>query len=884
MTTISQEQGAPATTAPVADDSAMSLTNGVSLEQKTHVNGSASTSAREMFFNGPNGSVYGLDASYEAADNVAVKVEQEHAVFAEKRSKLLNLITSTKSIVEDLKGSPLNPHILHYPAAAFRRAGARFALTPSLGRRQSTDDSLKRAESPKPGSTPSPAATGPTQTLPAPQNAQQQQQQQPQQPRALSRSSSSSSTATEDSQVAPLNILQINMKGYEYSATKASPVSGAVPGTVIDDVTEQQISSQLLHTKLQESLAHLDRLRARISDTRSRVLVTGDLNAGKSTFVNAMLRREIVPDDQQPCTALFAEVVDADQNDGIEEVHGIRDPADYKREDPTTFTRFDLRHLRRVVEENEEGYELLKVYCRDRRERQQSLLHNGVVDISLIDSPGLNIDSIKTTALFAQQEEIDVVVFVVNAENHLTLSGKEFLAIAGKEKAYIFIVVNKFDHIRRKDRCRKEIFDQIQEISPLTFADAENLVHFVSAKQCLQETPDNPSSLADFMKLEDCLRSFILEKRSRSKLAPAKIYLQNVLSDIIAVAKYNSEVADRQAREISREISDTTPAYEGMLRIKERFLDDLDRTVDETGTAVAKYTRDQLQHFTDNIQAYAEDLEWNGVLYAWQYARDLRNTIYRLAVLRIRHCEEYSRERALACVEDVERLARTCMDPPPAIDLNVLSSAFDTDPQKLYASLAPPADVEEFFDTTDKMEILKEYLPAVGLFVGGIAGYKRLADGLVRGGMFSNGKTAFAGMAIAGVGLFLYVLSDMRRLVLQKVTAKTTHHLLTSSYASTHSDRIAKASRRVLRLALWEFSNQFSRTLQERQRSRGAAMEKREREVEKRERFEGVVRRAETVAKMVGKIDLDEGIGPGARGGRKGIEDAPKVKVVDNTE
>jgi mitofusin len=46
----------------------------------------------------------------------------------------------------------------------------------------------------------------------------------------------------------------------------------------------------------------------------------------------------------------------------------------------------------------------------------------GVVDISLIDSPGLNIDGVKTMALFAQQEEIDVVVFVVNAANHFTLS------------------------------------------------------------------------------------------------------------------------------------------------------------------------------------------------------------------------------------------------------------------------------------------------------------------------------------------------------------------------------------------------------------------------------------------------------------------------------
>jgi mitofusin len=67
---------------------------------------------------------------------------------------------------------------------------------------------------------------------------------------------------------------------------------------------------------------------------------------------------------------------------------------------------------------------MLKIYANDARTTQESLLHNGVVDIALIDSPGLNTDSIKTTAVFARQEEIDVVVFVVSAENHFTLSVK----------------------------------------------------------------------------------------------------------------------------------------------------------------------------------------------------------------------------------------------------------------------------------------------------------------------------------------------------------------------------------------------------------------------------------------------------------------------------
>lgn len=205
-----------------------------------------------------------------------------------------------------------------------------------------------------------------------------------------------------------LEVLRLNLKVENYADSMATAWDNAIIAH--------------LDSKILESTRHLEKLYMRISDTSSKVLITGDLNAGKSTFVNAVLRKTVVPQDQQPCTAGFCEVIDAKNNDGIEEVHAIDDPETYNREDPSTFTRFQLDHLKQVITENAHQYSLFKIYCNDDRTEEESLLNNGVVDISLIDSPGLNIDSLKTTALFAQQEEIDVIVFMVNAENHFTLS------------------------------------------------------------------------------------------------------------------------------------------------------------------------------------------------------------------------------------------------------------------------------------------------------------------------------------------------------------------------------------------------------------------------------------------------------------------------------
>ena len=232
-------------------------------------------------------------------------------------------------------------------------------------------------------------------------------------------------------------------------------VEGLTQADIAHSMEKKSIAS-LLDGKINQSIRHLLLLRDRIEDTSSKVLVTGDLNAGKSTFCNALLRRKVLPEDQQPCTSIFCEVLDARENGGIEEAHAVHKDTQYNRNDESTYDVYSLHELEKVVTDNDQ-YTQCKVYVKDIRSIDQSLLNNGVVDISIIDAPGLNSDSLKTTAVFARQEEIDVVVFVVSAANHFTLSAKEFIWNAAHEKAYIFIVVNGFDNIRDKQRCQRMI-------------------------------------------------------------------------------------------------------------------------------------------------------------------------------------------------------------------------------------------------------------------------------------------------------------------------------------------------------------------------------------------------------------------------------------------
>ena len=177
-----------------------------------------------------------------------------------------------------------------------------------------------------------------------------------------------------------------------------------------------------MDAKFNDVCEYLDRLKARIMDTTSKVLITGDVNAGKSTLVNSLLKKVVLPTDQQPCTLAFCEVVNASKNRGREEIHVANIADVYEIDDESTYRRFSLEEVEKTVtSEENEGLIAVKIYCNS-EQGPQSILHNDAVDIVLIDSPGLNCDSFKTMSLYAKQEDIDIVVFVVNAANHLTLS------------------------------------------------------------------------------------------------------------------------------------------------------------------------------------------------------------------------------------------------------------------------------------------------------------------------------------------------------------------------------------------------------------------------------------------------------------------------------
>ncbi|KAH8909891.1 hypothetical protein BR93DRAFT_909364 [Coniochaeta sp. PMI_546] len=697
----------------------------------------------------------------------------------------------------------------------------------------------------------------------------------------------------------------------EFSILKLDLKLGSLHQAELVHSLEKSSIASLLDGKISSSIKHLLLLRDRIEDTSSKVLITGDLNAGKSTFCNALLRRKILPEDQQPCTSIFCEVLDARENSGIEEVHAVHKDAHYDRNDETTYDVFTLQELEKLVTDNS-TYTQCKVYVRDVRTIDESLLNNGVVDIALIDAPGLNSDTTKTTAIFARQEEIDVVVFVVSAANHFTLTAKEFIWAAAAEKAYLFIVVNGFDTIRDKERCQKMILEQVAKMSPRTFKESSELVHFVSSNAIpmLPAPPGGPGgsgsgsasgggggdepgdddpkdkgkgkeALRDFSQLEQSLRRFVLEKRARSKLAPAKTYLTNILNDVNTLATVNEEVARSEWERVSKELQEIEPLLESSKKAKAEISEEVNKTIEETCEEIYNTSRRTINSAIDHAGDHTHGVPYPGLFYAFEYAEALKQAMLSEIAASVTTCEEHARTQTVKGVNAIKQLG--------ILHLGNEYSDLNFRPDVMFRrkrdALAKQVDIPtELLDFVDWSTILQrqEKVAGTGMAltlataVGSqmIGGYSWMNHALSAVRVMGNDnlrRLILPGIVLAALTATYYVLNQIPQSLPHRLNAKIATQLAAIDYAHVNSSRIAGSVRKVLRFPADSLRVGLQRSVEQLDSRRDETLRVRAESDVARKYFSNLVRVSDHERRTVEAVDLDA-VPPGMQPGFGGVE------------
>lgn len=658
-------------------------------------------------------------------------------------------------------------------------------------------------------------------------------------------------------------ILKINIRG------------GHGDDNLVSNLDKKSIAA-LLEKKLHGQTKYLLNLKERVDDTSSKVFVTGDLNAGKSTFCNALLRRQLLPEDQQPCTSVFCEVIDAQkENEGLEEVHAVPIENEYKKNDESTYEVHPLLELEDLVYDCDK-YKLLKVYVLDNRSFQESLLRNGVVDVKLIDAPGLNMDSYQTTQVFSRQEEIDLVVFVVSAENHFTLSAKEFIAAAANEKRYVFIVVNRFDNIKDKEKCKKRILDQIKNLSPDTYKNAKEFIHFVSSSEINHDGgdggdggddggdddngngDDNDPGHPDFDLLEASLRKFLLEKRSISKLLPAKSYLLNLLHDLQTLSKINEKMYSDERQEKLLELNNqVAPKVEEIISKSHKISDTISAVIEAACTQAYNDTTKEMVSVIDNL-GDRPVVQYEGLQYLFEYAKESQLALMDVIYDSVLKSEELAKQLTGAKVDEITRYGKTTLGKDFLNDKKFNSELmFSRAKDDIGKNIDDTIEVSDFFDpsidsflvfvglpeyyvnaTKQQISYFNPVSVITALPSNAVALKEQLPTQLTLHTIYSSGKILTTGalvnrlyhftnyvstdtikrvavpilIGVSGIAIY-YLIQDIPNALPRKQAKKIKHKIQEMNYIHNNSTRIAAECRQVLNYPSRQVMNNFQTSI-----------------------------------------------------------------------
>jgi GTP-binding protein EngB required for normal cell division len=205
-------------------------------------------------------------------------------------------------------------------------------------------------------------------------------------------------------------------------------------------------------------LAAVNELQRRLSAGRLRVLVVGEAKRGKSTLVNALLGRPVLPTGVLPLTALTTtlahgtpERVIVELSDGRRETHPLTSLPDWVTETGNPGNRREVRAV--------------TVYL------DAPLLATGV---ELVDTPGTgSVHEHNTAEARDALDRMDVAVFVVSADPPISASERAWLRAVRVQAVRVLCVLNKADYLSAPELDQAVAFtgrvvaDELGESAPV---------------------------------------------------------------------------------------------------------------------------------------------------------------------------------------------------------------------------------------------------------------------------------------------------------------------------------------------------------------------------------------------------------------------------------
>lgn len=257
------------------------------------------------------------------------------------------------------------------------------------------------------------------------------------------------------------------------------------------------------------------------------LVVVGQFKRGKTTFINALLKADVLPTAIIPLTSVITIVRYGDKveaivsfNNGLKKVIPIEEIQYYVTE------KFNPK--------NEKNVEKVEIFY------PSSYLKNGVW---IVDTPGVaSVHEHNTRTTYGYLPQADAAIFLVSVDPPLTQAELLFLKDLKKVVSHIFFVQNKIDVVSPPDR--EEALNFTKRIIEEK-AGFENIkIYPLSAK--------TKSGLSDF---ERSLEQFFLEEKGNVLINSSADKIRSVISEELLLAELEKKSLITPLKELEDKLS-----------------------------------------------------------------------------------------------------------------------------------------------------------------------------------------------------------------------------------------------------------------------------------------------------------------------------------------
>lgn len=308
------------------------------------------------------------------------------------------------------------------------------------------------------------------------------------------------------------------------------------------------------------------------------LVVVGEFSRGKSTFVNAMLGKKILPARKKATTAVISKIIYSDEpkyylhyKDETKNIEEISEekflkliapkesaPEEGKKSEQDFLDTIDFADIAYPLE-----------FCKD--------------NVEIVDTPGINdINQNRIEITYRYLNQADAVIMLLSATQALSNSEVEFLKerILGNHIQNIFFVVTHKDELDEisEQKVLNFVTKNIRDILPENIT-MDNRIFLVSSIQTLAyrmvknglELPTKTlrnnyvESLehTGFNEFEDALAYFLIEEKGRAKINKYVSQSESIIADLNKKIYLQKELIMHSADDLKDKVAKMEPEFNG---------------------------------------------------------------------------------------------------------------------------------------------------------------------------------------------------------------------------------------------------------------------------------------------------------------------------------